>query len=305
MHDDELRQELDSLLRPIREVAPPDPSVIRRRLIRLRRRRVRLGGLSAAATAAAVVAGVIAVHTGAGAAGPAAGASPATASPTVVAATSSGPTRIGNGYQSAASYTVSSAVTSLVVTGDVGGISVTGSQRATTSVSAVLYYTTAPPTLTRTLRGTTLTLGYSCPSNDSCGVSFGIQVPRTTTVRASESTGGIGLTGLAGDITATDQVGAINAMKLTSGTVSLHTSTGGIRASFLTPPASLHATSNLGAVAIGLPGGASYRVNASTGVGATRVSVPVDPSSEYSINASTGTGGVLIVTGDVGQAQGS
>lgn len=305
MHDDELRQELDSLLRPVREATPPELRVIRHRLTRLRRRRVSATGMSAVATAAAIVIGVVAVHAAAGPPGPAGSSSPAAASPAVAPGATTGPTPMGNGYQSTTSYTVSSGVTSLVVTGELGGISVTGGQRATTSVTATMYYTTTPPTLIRTLSGTTLTLGYSCPRDDSCGVGFDIQVPRTTVVRANESTGGINLSGLAGNISATDQIGAIRAVNLTSGTVSLRTATGGISASFLTPPASLDATVSIGAIAIGLPRDASYNVNASTGIGGTRISVPEDRSARYSITASTGTGGITIVTGAATASAGS
>lgn len=294
MRDDELRQELGSLLRPIREAAPPDLPVIRHRLTRLRRRRARSAGMSAVATVAAVAIGVVAVHAATGSAGSnrAAGAiaTPDAASP------------VGNGYMSTTSYTVNSRITSLVVSGEVGSISVTGSQRATTSVTARLYYTTIPPTLIRSLSGSTLTLGYSCPIEVSCGVSFDVQVPRDAAVQAIDGAGGISLSGLAGKIDASDETGAISAANITSGSVTLWTDTGGISASLLAPPTALQANANVGAIDIGLPASDSYRVKTSTDIGGTNVSVPVDRSSKYSITATTGTGAISIVTGSVASA---
>jgi hypothetical protein len=302
MHDDDLRREFGTLLRSVRETAPPELPVIRHRLSRLRRRRVLTAGTSSVLATAAVVLTVVAVHPG----------------PTAPSGSHSAST----GQWWKAPYTVTTPVTTLVVTGNVATITVVGSQRSTTSVSVTMTYSHRAPTVTRQLTGRTLQLGGACPDNENCNVSITVQVPRASAARVTDSvgdisvsgltgpviatddTGNISLTSLSGPATATDSVGDIYATNMISRRLTLQDDTGDISATMLTPPDSLQAVNSVGAIDIGLPGSASYRVNAPDDGGLTSVSatVPVSASSPYSITADDDTGSVSITTGKAGSA---
>ncbi len=87
--------------------------------------------------------------------------------------------KIGAGSHNppATAFTVSARVTAVVINGGSGSIDVTGSSRSTVSVSQRATYSGKPPAVAHVLRGTTLTLSYTCPTELVCGVSYDVQVP--------------------------------------------------------------------------------------------------------------------------------
>ena len=111
--------------------------------------------------------------------------------------------KIGAGSHNppASVFTVSARVTAVVINGGSGSIDVTGSSRSTVAVSQQVTYSGKPPTVAHALRGTTLTLSYSCPSELLCGVSYAVQVPASVTVTVATGTGQVTLTSLAGTVT--------------------------------------------------------------------------------------------------------
>ncbi len=187
MHDDDLREGFDTLLSPIREAAPPPMQVIRRRL---RRRRVRTVAASTAALAA-MAATVLSVHLTAGPRPPT--ASPATTpTPTGFTAPRSVPpsgSPIPGVRRTAVTYQVLSPVNSLALSADVSLVTITGSQQRTVSVTEQIQYSQTPPSFSRSVSGGVLSLGYTCPAERDCGVSYQIQVPRDTAVSVTLQTG--------------------------------------------------------------------------------------------------------------------
>jgi hypothetical protein len=286
MRDEELRAEFAEWLRPVREADPPRMPVIRRRLRRRRTRNAAAGTVALAVAAAAVFA--LPSLTGrASRPQPPAQAPSATTSPNATA--------VPAGYQSSAAFTITSPLHALVVSAGLGQVSVTGSQRSTVSVTEQIRYSAAPPVTTRSVKGRTLTLGYSCPAGQSCSIDYDVQVPSSIAVQVTLQAGTITLSRLAGRVMARTGTGAISALDLRSRTVTLRTVTGVIDAGFTAPPDSLLAGSQDGAINIGLPGTVSYQVIAQSTD--CVINVQENTSSRHVIAASSGAGAITVVPG--------
>jgi Putative adhesin len=205
-------------------------------------------------------------------------------------------TQLGAGTHTPAAqvYPVTARVTTLVIKSGSGSIDVTGSSRGTISVSQQADYGKTAPTATHVVSGTTLTLGYTCPPEFVCSVSYDVQVPAGVAVRVSSASGAITLTSLAGAVTAQTSAGLITATGLTSPTASLKSDAGGIDATFSAAPASVHANTNVGPISISVPGSASYAINTHTYVGSSTVTVPKSTASSHAISASSDLGSITI-----------
>jgi hypothetical protein len=212
---------------------------------------------------------------------------------TVVSSGSSGVSIPGT-HRSTTVYQIGSPVSTLVVTGHAGDVTVTGGAGPGTSVTEQVTYSKTPPATTRTFGGGTLTVTYSCAVQVVCSVSYDIQVPRNAAVRVSAAAGAIRLSGLAGDVTARADAGIITASGLTSPAATLTTSVGAITAAFTAPPATVQATASVGAVTIRVPAGTSYQVSADARIGKATISVPQSPSAPHTISATTDVGTILV-----------
>jgi hypothetical protein len=194
----------------------------------------------------------------------------------------------------ATSFTVTAHVTTLVVKGGAGSITVTGGNRAAIAVSQQSSYTSTPPAATHVVSGTTLTLTYTCAAEFACGVSYDIQVPRGVAVRASGAAGAITLTSLAGPVSAQTTTGLISATGLDSSTASLKSTAGGIIATFTSVPASVRASTTFGPISISVPRLVSYHVELRTFLGSKTVTVPMSDESPHAISASSQVGSITI-----------
>jgi hypothetical protein len=193
-----------------------------------------------------------------------------------------------------ASYTITAPVSTLVVDGGAGKITVTGSDRRTVLVTEHLSYSKTPPGTSRRVSGSTLTLSYTCPLQVVCGVAYDVQVPRGVAVTASNRVGSIVLASLAGKVTAKALVGVITASGLACVSASLDSGAGNIDAGFAAPPGTLRASTRAGAITIRVPGTVSYDVSTHAYVGKISVTVARDSSSPHAITASTDVGGITI-----------
>lgn len=194
-----------------------------------------------------------------GAAGPA----PATTDITsghAAAASASPSLSVPGTHESTTVYPVSSPVSTVIVTGHVGDVTVT----------------------------------YSCPAQVVCGVAYVIRVPRDAAVQVKTGSGAIRLSGLAGNVTAQADLGLINATGLSGASVSLTTEAGGITAAFTGTPATVQATTRLGAITVRVPGGTSYKVTTHAHLGHATVSVPQNSSSAHVITATADVGPILV-----------
>ena len=197
----------------------------------------------------------------------------------------------------AKSFTVSGAISAVVIHGGSGSIDVTGSSRSTVSVSQQVSYSKTPPNATHSLHAGTLTISYSCPIELVCGVTYDVQVPRGVAVTVSAGTGSITLTSLNGTVSARAGAGLITADGLRSATASFTSNAGGIIASFTAAPRSLTANTNVGPITLTVPGSAAYRISTHTIVGSATVTVHRSGSSAHSISARSDLGSITIDPG--------
>lgn len=192
---------------------------------------------------------------------------------------------------------VVSSVSRLVVRGQIGNITITGSSGPSVSVRARLNYSSTPPSVSRQLSGQTLTVGYSCADQASCGVGFDLTVPRGIAVQVTDTTGSIAAALLAGSLTVKVGTGDISATDLSGAQVTLSSGTGNITGQFsatASAAATVQATAGTGDVQLSVPGPGPYRVTAVTGKGSTTVTVPRSVTAARTITARTGTGDVTI-----------
>jgi hypothetical protein len=199
-------------------------------------------------------------------------------------------------HQQTQTYTFDQAISTLVVDGGAGNVTVTGGARTSIEVTEHLYYSRRVPGTTRTISGSALTVGYSCPIQVTCLVSYDVSVPRAIAVKATTRAGAIRIDDVTGAITASAGAGNIHAEGIASGTASFTTLAGTITADFTAAPSSVTATSHAGRVTIEVPSGTSYRVTAQTYVGSATITVPRDDHSSRSITARTDVGNITVST---------
>jgi hypothetical protein len=191
-------------------------------------------------------------------------------------------------------YKVTADVGALVVDAPIGNITITGRNRPGIEVIADATYSSTPPDITRNVSGGTLTVGYTCPTQIPCRVTFVIGVPTGIAVSAATSTGSIWLNNLADAATATTGAGYIYASGLTAQTASFSTDAGGIDAAFTSPPADVTANTMFGTIEIQVPTTATYRMVTNAVAGRVIVTVPQGSAATRTITASTNLGSVEI-----------
>jgi hypothetical protein len=207
-------------------------------------------------------------------------------------------------------YSPTVSVSSLIVNDKTGTVSVSGGPGSEVSVTATISYRTSRPSITHTISGQALTLGYTGCTD--CGVSFTVTVPRAASVTIHAHTGHITVAGLAGDVSVSDDTGKVTMAGLTgdvyvqdqtgsiSGTVlsamqaSFQTGTGSIDVSFAAAPRQLSAVTGTEDVSLLVPSGTAYQVNASSKVGRVNLSVPQSPTATHVITATTTVGMVSV-----------
>jgi hypothetical protein len=204
--------------------------------------------------------------------------------------------KLGSGAHNppASVFTVPARVTAVIINGGSGSIDVTGSSRSTVSVSQQVTYSGKPPAATHALRGTTLTLSYTCPAELVCGVSYTVQVPAGVAVSVGTGAGAVTLTSLAGTVTARADAGLITAVDLRSADASFKSNAGGVVATFSVAPRTLTAATNVGPITLTVPGSVGYRLSTHTVVGSSTITVRRSASSAHSISASSDLGSISV-----------
>ena len=211
------------------------------------------------------------------------------------------------------SYSVAGPLQTLIVHTHVGNVHVTGEAAGgrVTVTEHLAFRKTAPVTTHRTA-ARVLTLNSTCPSLETCSVSYDISVPRTMTVRITNSVGTIRLGSLSGPVTAstsagtielhsvsgpiaaTGSAGSIVGDDISSASTVARVSTGQIKITYSAPPTTVRATTSAGLVQLRVPGNVGYAVDASTTVGDIRIGVQRSASSPHVITARATTGSIRI-----------
>jgi hypothetical protein len=201
-------------------------------------------------------------------------------------------------------------VSSLIVNDTVGSVSVSSGPGSGVSVTATISYGGSRPSLTHAISGQTLTLGHSACT--SCGVAFAVTVPRMAAVAIRLRTGNVTVADLGGDLSVVDDTGAVtmtsligdvfvqvstgsvNGTGLSAMRASFQSRTGSIDVAFTAAPRQLSAVNGTGRVAVRLPSGTAYHVDASSQTGKVDVSVPRSSAVTHMVTAATITGRVSV-----------
>jgi hypothetical protein len=193
------------------------------------------------------------------------------------------------------SYSVAGPLQSLAVHARVGNVHVTGEAPGSkvTVTEHLTFRKTAPVTTHRTA-ARVLTLSSTCPSLETCSVSYDVGVPRTMIVRITNNAGTIELRSVSGPITATGSAGSIVGEDVSSARTIVRVATGQIKITFSAPPTTVRATTSAGLVLLRVPGNVGYAVDASTTVGAIRIGVQRSAASPHVITARATTGSIRI-----------
>jgi DUF4097 and DUF4098 domain-containing protein YvlB len=212
----------------------------------------------------------------------------------------------------AARYSVAGHVRTLVITGHIGDVRVTGGAAVRVSVTQHVVFHGAAPTIRHRFAAGTLSLTSRCAADEDCSVSYDVIVPRATAVRVTDGVGTVRLSALAGQVTvtvdagqidlsslsgqllATTRAGSIIGQNISSAGASLRVSTGEIDVSFAAPPTSISATNDVGAVILRVPDSVAYHVTTSATVGHIDVTVTQSTSASRTITASTKIGSITI-----------
>ncbi|GLW71260.1 hypothetical protein Kpho02_35590 [Kitasatospora phosalacinea] len=188
------------------------------------------------------------------------------------------------------SYEVPGQVTELQVDGEVGGIEVRAGD-GPVQVVEKRTWRDEEPRAAHVLAGGVLKLSYSC---SQCGIGYQVRVPAGTVLRLKETTGGIRLHGLSGDVTAETVTGGVEATGLRSANVVLKAETGGVTARFEAAPARAELRTGTGGVELTVPAGQAYAVDAHAATGGTEVNVPSQAGAAHALVARADTGGVKV-----------
>jgi hypothetical protein len=203
--------------------------------------------------------------------------------------------KIGAGSHNppAKAFSVTARVTSVVIDGGSGSVDVTGTSGSAVTVSQRAAYSSTPPATSHVLRGSTLTVSYTCPTELVCGVSYDVRVPADVAVSVSTSAGAVTLTSLAGAVSARAAAGLVTAVDLRSGVASFKSDAGGVVATFSTAPRSVTAVTDVGPITLTVPGSVAYQVDAHAVVGTSTITVRRGGSG-HSISARSDLGSISV-----------
>jgi hypothetical protein len=204
--------------------------------------------------------------------------------------------QVGAGLHASPSstYSVTGRITTVVINGGSGSITVKGTSHGAIQVSQRPSYSKKPPVTTRAVSGSTLTLGYTCPTELVCGVAYNVQVPQGVAVHAVTREGSITLTAVTGSVIAQTLAGSISATSLGSPSATLKSSAGRINASFTAAPNSVQASTTAGSISLAVPDTVSYKVNEHTYIGKNTVTVHQATTSTRTITAHSDLGSITI-----------
>lgn len=165
-------------------------------------------------------------------------------------------------------------------------------------VERTLRWTGTKPEVVVTVDGPVLRVRSSCPSRraatERCSVTLTVTVPAATAATSDVAAGDVTVADLGGAQDHETSAGDVRASALRAGRVTARTGSGDVRLAFAAAPQQVDAESSAGDVEVRVPPGGGYRVEASTSVGDTTVSVPDDPAATARIVARSKVGDVTV-----------
>ena len=193
------------------------------------------------------------------------------------------------------SYEITEPIDALVVDARAAAVIVEGGDGPLT-VDETYHFADDKPSTSHRVDGSTLHLTESGCRNDEvrCDVEFRVHLPVAARTEITSQAGTVRLTGLTGDVAVSTRAGSVDARGLGSDEVSVESQAGSATLEFTQAPSTVHASTEVGAVEVRVPGDTSYAVDVQTTVGRSEVSVRRDPSSAHRIQVRTSVGAVKV-----------
>ena len=166
-----------------------------------------------------------------------------------------------------------------------------------TQIRRVVSWSLGRPTVSQRRHGDRLVVRSSCPISfgRGCGGTLRLAVPAATEVRADVSGASITVGGMSGVLVLTSSAGSVRGRGLVSPDVTASSSAGSVSLTFAVPPRRVSTESSAGSVQVLVPRGSeTYRVDASSSAGSSKVSVRTDPGSSRTIKARSSAGSVRV-----------
>lgn len=193
------------------------------------------------------------------------------------------------------SYDVAEQVKSLIIDARAAAVTVQAGD-GVIKVTETYHYSNDRPRTSHEVNGTALRLTESGCATDEvrCNVEFTVRVPAPTAVNITAKAGAVTLADLTSDVTVVTDAGAVEGKNLAGDSVTVTTDAGATSLQFSEPPASVKASTEVGAISLKLPGGTAYAVDVSTKAGGSDIQVQQDSKSPYKISLRTNVGGIRV-----------
>jgi DUF4097 and DUF4098 domain-containing protein YvlB len=192
------------------------------------------------------------------------------------------------------SYTIDQPVTALKIDVRAASVRIAAADGPVT-VTEKHTWSSHAPTTAHAVSGATLQLTETGCGDDNdvhCGTEYVIRIPKAMSAEITSEAGNVTIDGLAGDVHATTQAGGFEGTALTADEVIVKTEAGAASLAFITAPALVRATTQVGPVEVFVPGTEKYAVVVHSDVGPATVTVDKDPASAHHIEITTGVGPV-------------
>jgi DUF4097 and DUF4098 domain-containing protein YvlB len=166
--------------------------------------------------------------------------------------------------------TIARHIERVVVRADTGHVNLSGSEGARVRVREKLRWIWRKPRVSTRVAGATLMVSAECPGSSTlnrCKADLDLAIPFDADVVVRGDSGDISAERLAGHLELTTDSGDVAGRDLNPTTLKATTDAGNVDLEFATQPVSVRANSDSGDVAVTVPAGGEYRVDATTDAG--------------------------------------
>jgi DUF4097 and DUF4098 domain-containing protein YvlB len=166
--------------------------------------------------------------------------------------------------------TIARHIERVVVRADTGHVNLSGSEGARVRVREKLRWIWRKPRVSTRVAGATLMVSAECPGSSTlnrCKADLDLAIPFDADVVVRGDSGDISAERLAGHLELTTDSGDVAGRDLNPTTLKATTDAGNVDLEFATQPVSIRANSDSGDVAVTVPAGGEYRVDATTDAG--------------------------------------
>lgn len=193
-------------------------------------------------------------------------------------------------------YDVPAGVTALDLAGWAGSVEVSATEGAP-RVRERRVYADVPPLTSHRVEGGTLRLvdrgcGKAADADGACETHYQIEVPAGLAVTVKVGTAPVTVTGLAGALDVTTDVGAVKGSGL-AGPVKATSSVGDVELRFAAAPRAVEVRNEVGATRVYLPASGAYKIEAQSDAAPT-VGLPSRPDAPCAVTLRSTTGEITV-----------